>query len=135
MFKLKPMQLQQAVFPDTAQNLLSVYLYLSLSTSFYFMPGYCLKMIFGNSKINLRIKSSKIFGCDFSIFQFKKELLLIYSSRCKTYCFHTSVKPFCILVCLSKFCYTLAFMWNSLCFPISQRDNDQQFLSSVYFCF
>ena len=69
------------------------------------------------------------------IFQFKQKLLLIYSSRCKTYCFHTSVKPFYTLVCLSKFRYTLAFMWNSLCFSISQRNNDQQFLASFYFCF
>ena len=118
-----------------SKSLNTVYLCLSWYASLYLMPGYCFKVIFDNSKINLRIKSSKIFCCNISIFQFKKKLLLIYGSRCQTYCLHTSFKPFCTPVCLSKFLYTLTFMWNSLCFTISQRNNDQQFLSSFISAF
>lgn len=71
------------------------------------MPCYCLKVIFYNSKVNLGIKTTEGFCCNISIFQFKKELLLIYGCGCKTYCFHASFKPFCTLVCPSQFRSTL----------------------------
>ena len=61
----------QAEFSGIVQNLPPAYLYLSLYASFYLMSSYCFKVIFDNSKIYLRIKSSKIFCCNFSIFQFQ----------------------------------------------------------------
>ena len=83
-------------------------------------------------EVNPGIKTTKIFGCYNSVFQFKIKLLLIDSSWCKTYRFHTFFKPFVLLIRLSKFCDTFAFMWNSLCFTISARSNHS--ILEKYFC-